>query len=299
MHRFTLAIVLVAACQAHDPALEHKVDTLATQIAAMQHDVAELRAAVERPPPPNDLDAKIADLQRKLDAIARMPPPPMRPKRREPDPDKVYALAVDGYASEGPADAAVTMVLAFDYADPFTERTRDGRAEMRKKYGNDLRIVYRNFVVHPQVATAGALAGCAASKQHKFTAFDAIAWTNGFAAHNFDQDKCWETDAGCPIVLGFAKQAGVTDLAKLKHDMKACEAELRADMREMQELGIGATPSFFINGRYFVGAQPTESFEALVDAELARANERIRAGASAATYYKDWVLAKGQTRLDP
>jgi protein-disulfide isomerase len=295
MHRFTFVLVLAAACQAHDPALEQKVDALAAQIAAMQHDVAELRAAVERPPPPNDLDAKIAELQRKLDAIAR----PLRPKRPEPDPDQVYAIAVDGYASEGPADAKVTMVLAFDYADPYTEKTRDGRAEMRKMYGNDLRIVYRNFVVHPQVATAAALAGCAASKQHKFTAFDAVAWTKGFAARRFDQDKCWETDAGCPIVMGFAKDAGITDLAKLKRDMKACEPELQADMHAMQQFGIGATPSFFINGRYFVGAQPTEAFEALVDVELAKANERIRAGASAATYYKDWVLAKGLTRLEP
>jgi protein-disulfide isomerase len=297
MHRLTLAIVLAAACQAHDPALEHKVDTLAAQIAAMQHDVAELRAAVERPAPTHDLDAKIAELQRKLDTIARMPPP--RPKRPEPDPDKVYAIAVDGYASEGPADAKVTMVLAFDYADPYTEKSRDGRAEMRKKYGKDLRIVYRNFVVHPQVATAGALAGCAAAKQHKFTAFDAVAWTKGFAAHNFDQDKCWQIDAGCPIVLGFAREAGITDLARLVRDMKTCEPELQADMHEMQQLGIGATPSFFINGRYIVGAQATEAFEALVDAELAKANERIRAGASAATYYKDWVLAKGLTRLEP
>jgi protein-disulfide isomerase len=298
MHRFLIAIVLAAACQAHDPALEHKVDTLATQISAMQHDLAEVRAAVEHPAAPNDLDAKIAELQRKLDAIAR-PIPGQRPRRRESDPDRVYAVAVDGYASEGPADAKVTMVLAFDYADPYTEKTRDGRVEMRKEYGNDLRIVYRNFVVHPQVATAPALGGCAASKQHKFTAFDAIAWTKGFEARNFDQDKCWETDAGCPVVLGFAKEAGVTDLAKLKRDMKACEAEVRADMREMQELGIGATPSFFINGRYFVGAQPTEAFEELVDGELAKANKRIRDGASAATYYKDWVLAKGLTRLEP
>ncbi|HEX4449488.1 MAG TPA: thioredoxin domain-containing protein [Kofleriaceae bacterium] len=299
MYRFMLALALAAACQAHDPALEHKVDTLATQIAAMQHDVAALRAAVEHPAAPNELDAKVADLQRKLDTVARGMP---RPRHPEPDPDRVYAVAVDGYASEGPADAKVTMVLAFDYADPYTEKTRDGRVEMRKKYGNDLRIVYRNFVVHPQVAKAPALGGCAANKQHKFTAFDAIAWTKGFDEESYDVDsspECWETDAGCPIVLAFAKQAGITDLARFKRDMKACDAELEVDVHQMQQLGIHATPSFFINGRYIVGALPTETFEALVDAELAKANERIRAGAKAATYYKDWVLAKGLTRLEP
>jgi hypothetical protein len=135
--------------------------------------------------------------------------------------------------------------------------------------------------------------------QHKFAAFDAVAWAKGFAAHAFDQDKCWETDAGCPVVLGFAREAGIADLAKLKRDMKACVPQLQADMHELQQLGIDATPSFFINGRFIAGAQPTESFEAIIDAELAKANERIRAGATAATYYKDWVLAKGLTKLDP
>ena len=41
---------------------------------------------------------------------------------------------------------------------------------------NDLRVVYKQFVVHPQVATAGALAFCAASKQQKGHEMDVSLW---------------------------------------------------------------------------------------------------------------------------
>jgi protein-disulfide isomerase len=35
-----------------------------------------------------------------------------------------------------------------------------------------------------------------------------------------------------------------------------------------QSVGVQGTPSFFINGKRLVGAQPFESFKAIIDAEL-------------------------------
>ena len=39
-----------------------------------------------------------------------------RPSRPEPDRAKTYAVSIDGDAFEGPADAKVTVIEAFDYA---------------------------------------------------------------------------------------------------------------------------------------------------------------------------------------
>jgi protein-disulfide isomerase len=40
---------------------------------------------------------------------------------------------------------------------------------------------------------------------------------------------------------------------------------------EGQSLGVTGTPSFVINGRLLVGAQPVDAFKAVIDDELASA----------------------------
>ena len=59
---------------------------------------------------------------------------------------------------------------------------------------------------------------------------------------------------------------------------KACEAGLQADMADLQKFGVGATPTFFINGRVLIGAQPIESFAALIDEELREGKPADRRG---------------------
>jgi len=268
-----LAVVMVAACQADNRNLERKVDELGKKLDQV--------------------------LARGPGAGAAAP----RPTRVEPDRAKTYAVPIDGDPVDGPADAKVTIVKAFDYACPYCEKVRDTMDGLRKKYGNDLRIVFKQFVVHPQVATAPALAMCAADKQGKFLQMDQLLWDKGFKARQFDKDanaeaggqaqRCWESAAGCPIVLGFAQELGL-NADKLKEDMKgACQAQIQKDQRELQALAVGATPSFFINGRFLSGAMPIENFVTVIDEELKKANERIQAGTPAASYYQQVVLDKG------
>src|SRR3954467_11153464 len=52
-----------------------------------------------------------------------------RPQRPEPDKAKTYAMPVDGDPVDGPADAKVTLVKAYDYACPFCERVRGSMDE--------------------------------------------------------------------------------------------------------------------------------------------------------------------------
>jgi len=250
-----------------------------------------------------NLEKKIDDLGKKIDALARGggAGAAQRPQRPGPDASKTYAVPVDGDPTDGPADAKVTIVKAYDYACPFCERVRPTMDELRKKYGNDLRIVYKQFVVHPQVATAGALAFCAAAKQNKAIEMDGLLWDKGFKAHNFDKDegstKCWDSPDGCPVVLADAKELNL-DLNKFKTDMKDCQQLMQKDMHDLQAFGVGSTPSFFINGRYVVGAMPTETFSAVIDEELKKANDKIASGTPQAQYYQQWVLDKGLKTLE-
>jgi len=253
-----------------------------------------------------NLERKVDELNKKMDQLIASGGRPgaagqQRPQRPEPDRAKTYAVPVDGDPFDGPADAKVTLVKAYDYACPYCEKVRDTMEELRKKYSNDLRIVFKQFVVHPQVATAGALAFCAAAKQGKAIQMDTALWDKGFKGRSFDKDEgsqhCWESPNGCPVVAGFAQELGL-DVNKFKNDMKECNAQTQKDMRELQALGVGATPSFFINGRFISGAMPIENFTALIDEELKKANERVQQGTPAAQYYQQWVIDKGLKTLE-
>jgi protein-disulfide isomerase len=139
---------------------------------------------------------------------------------------------------------------------------------------------------------SGALANCAAAKQGKAEEFNNGVWEKSFKARKFDPDKCWETEAGCPTLNEIATDLKL-DLGKLKADMKGCVTQVQNDMRDLQKFGVGATPSFFINGRFISGAVPIENFVTVIDEELKKANEKVSQGTPAAAYYQTWVVEKG------
>jgi protein-disulfide isomerase len=275
------AAAIMAGCQADNRNIERKLDEMAK-------DIKDLKAQVGRG------GAAGAAAQ--------------RPQRVEPDRQKTYSMPIEGDAFDGPADAKVTLVKAYDYACPYCEKIRDTMDELRKRYGNDLRVVFKQFVVHPQTATAPALAFCAAAKQGKFLQMDALLWDKGFKARQFDKDvqaeaggqmqRCWESAGGCPIVIGFAQELGL-NIDKFKADMKGeCQPIIQKDQRDLQALGVGATPSFFVNGRFMSGAMPIDNFAALIDEELKKANEKIASGIPAASYYQQVVVDKGLKQLE-
>ena len=48
-------------------------------------------------------------------------------------------------------------------------------------------------------------------------------------------------------------------------------AQIQADMSAGSAVGAQGTPTFFINGKKLVGAQPVDAFKQVIDAELASA----------------------------
>lgn len=284
----TALVLSVAACQPDTKNLERKIDDLTKN------------------------QAKMMDMLAKGGGGAGAAQ--QRPQRPEPDRAKTYAIAVDGDPFDGPADAKITLVKAYDYACPYCEKVRPTMDELHKKYGADLRVVYKQMVVHPRNAMAGALAFCAAGKQGKAKEMDTLLWDKGFKERKLDNSdvaaaeagapaggaaggKCWDSPAGCPITVGFAQELNL-NVDKFKTDMKGdCQQLIQKDMRELSQLGVGATPSFFINGRFLSGAMPTENFAALIDEELKKANERVQQGTPAADYYNQWVMQKGAKTL--
>jgi protein-disulfide isomerase len=220
-----------------------------------------------------------------------------QPRPPEPDREKTYSMPIDGNPSVGPADAKVTIVKGYEYACFYCDKVRATLEEITKKYGADVRIVYKQYVVHPQAATAPALAACAAHKQGRYVQMDKLIWEKVFQAKNFDKDKCWDAPEGCPVVVGLAQELQL-NVDKFKTDMKAdCQEYVQRDQSALRALGMSATPGFFINGRWLSGAQQLGTFVEIIDQELKKANERIAAGSAQASYYQNWVVDKGLKTL--
>jgi len=205
----------------------------------------------------------------------------------------VYAVPVGTSPVTGSGKAKVTMVMAGEFACPYCRKAWDTVDQLRKKYGGDLRVVYKSFVVHPQKATLAAQAACAAQRQGKWRAMADLLWAKAFDAQ-IDNPHSFEADN----IDAIATEAKL-DMKKYRADFAGpCPAEVKAEQDELLRFGVGATPSFFINGRYLAGAQPLESFATLIDEELAKATAAIKAGVKLDKYYEQEIVGKGKRQLD-
>ena len=217
-------------------------------------------------------------------------------ERDEPAPDAIFAvdIANDLKAGmvEGPANAPITIVEAFDFACPYCRKVSDTLEDLVKAYNGKVRVVFKNMVVHPQVATPAHLASCAAAKQGKYPQFKNALWTKGFDAYAAARDP---SKLGEDNIVAIAHDVGL-DTDKLKADMKSddCKAQLSADMAELEKFKVNSTPTLFINGTHVGGALPEEQFKQMIDDKLKKFES---SGVPAAEYYDKEVIGKGEKKF--
>ncbi|QKW38212.1 thioredoxin domain-containing protein [Actinomadura sp. NAK00032] len=172
--------------------------------------------------------------------------PPDLARRKDGDP---FAL--------GRTDAPVVMVEYSDFQCPFCGRfARETKPRLIKKYvdAGVLRIEWRNFPIFGEESKAAAQAGYAAARQNRFWAFHDRLYAEPRRRNSGDfADK---------HLIAWAREAGVPDLGRFRADMKSGEAEdaMIADQVEGYRIGAASTPTFLINGRPLLGAQPFDVF---------------------------------------
>lgn len=296
MKRALVSLLLLTSCarpQADTDTLQ-RLATIEQRLDAQDQAIAEARTRADT----TELTAlaqQIADLQQRLDdalATIKTARPAPRPARREPDPALTYSVPLGPSPVFGSPKAKVTLVMAMDFDCPYCRRAWDTVDELRKKYGKDLRVAYKPYVVHARTATLPAQAVCAAHKQGKWRTLAELIWTKAFDARSAD------SDAFSPEhITALARQARL-DMKRYEQDVAgACVAEVRDEQVGLQKLGVYATPSFFINGRFLAGARPIDEFSRLIDEELAKATAAIARGTKAEQYYDQEIVAKGVLEL--
>jgi protein-disulfide isomerase len=159
--------------------------------------------------------------------------------------------------SLGPADAPVTIVEFADYQCPYCQSAQATVEEVLKRYPGKVRLVHRDFPLdnHARAVPAARAARCA-GEQQKFWEYhrDLLSARTDFS----DQDL--KKRAGS---LGLNLTTFSSCLA-----YEGADAEIRSAMESGRQLGVTATPTFFINGRMLVGARPIDQFEQVIEEEL-------------------------------
>jgi len=179
------------------------------------------------------------------------------PPRRE------VAIAADD-ASQGRVDAPVTIVEFSDFQCPFCLQLMPTLKRIRETYGDRVRLVWKDFPltnIHPQAFQAAEAGNCA-REQGKFWEYHDRLFANQQALMP-EQLKQHAADAGL-------------DAAQFNQclDTEKYGGRVQEHVGVGAELGVNSTPAVFINGRQVTGAQPYETFTAVIDEELERLNVR-------------------------
>lgn len=194
---------------------------------------------------------------------------------------RVYAVEAQGQ-TQGPADALVTLIEVADFQCPYCRRALATLEPLLPAYGAQLRRVFVHFPLasHERARPAAIAAQCA-SEQGKFWDYAALLVSDGRGLGD--------------RALAHHAEALALDMGRWSTCLAGdrASAAVEADRQRMLELGVRYTPTFFVNGRYEVGALSAGAFRALIDERLAAAKRAVANGISPVELYRREVLEKG------
>jgi NhaA family Na+:H+ antiporter len=157
----------------------------------------------------------------------------------------------------GRVDAPLTLVEYGDYECPFCGDATDVVSDLRERFGEDLRYVFRHLPLedkHPNARLA-AEAAEAASAQGRF-------W------EMHDRLFARQDDLGLDTVID-AAQALDLDLDRFVDDLQQGVhlEHIRLDVQSAERSGVRGTPTFFVGGRCHEGAWEAEALGAALEAQ--------------------------------
>jgi len=239
-----------------------------------------------------DVESRLARVERRLDKVIGL-----LEQNLPPDgPDRTTTYSVPVSASdpiEGPADAKVTIIEAFEFLCPYCYMINPTIQKILEAYPKDVRIVSKYLLIHGEQAALAGQVGCAAAKQGKYPQVKAALW-NGLFKMEGQRPAVQSENLNMDALKKLAVDAGA-DAAKLEADLEGCKSWIRDSAQTLQPVGVNSTPSFFVNGR-FIQSMDFGQFDALIKQELARADKAIADGTPQGDYYQREIVAKGEKR---
>ncbi|MBF6567409.1 MAG: thioredoxin domain-containing protein [Candidatus Binataceae bacterium] len=173
-------------------------------------------------------------------------------------------LHLSDRATQGPADAPVTIVEFADFECPFCARAFSQiETLVNDKYKGKVKLIFKNFplTMHPWARPAAIAAECIRRQNPAdFWEFAQVLYT-GQASINVNNLR--------ERVDNFAK-ASKLDQSALDSCMmgKSADEQVNQDMRDGMLAHVQSTPTFLINGIPVAGLPEEKAFEFVVNSEL-------------------------------
>ncbi len=184
-------------------------------------------------------------------------------RRRDGEPvDAAPDFTGDARPSRGPEDAPVTVVEFTDYQCPFCARHYQlTYPRLFQEYGDRIQYVVRNFPIvqnHPHAAKAAEAAECA-FVQGRFWQYHDRLFENSSGLDNESLER-------------YARDLGL-DSSRFDRCLDSGEKSgiVARDLKDGRRYGVRGTPTFFINGRILIGAQPFPVFKEYIERALEEA----------------------------
>ncbi len=187
-------------------------------------------------------------------------------------PEKQAMISQGPVPSFGPKDAKVTLVEFSDFQCPYCSRAGQAAKQIKEKYGDKIRFVFRQFPLsfHKQAHLASQ-AALAADAEGKFWPYHDLLFEN-------------QRQLDRPSLEKYAKQVGL-NMAKFKKalDDTTYAKAVDADLELGKQVAVSGTPTMFLNGTRVPNPTDFAGISKLIDAALGGGGAAPSAAAATGT----------------
>ena len=176
------------------------------------------------------------------------------------------SVETTGSLSRGPAAAPVTLVEFSDFQCPFCANYRATLQQVLEKYGDQVRLVFRNFPlaqIHPMAQKAAEAGLCAGDQGHFWEMHDLMFQTQGQLKEDDLKVKAAQLKLNMDVFNSCLTSG--QNASRVNQDLIAGT-----------RLGVSGTPALFINGRFLQGAVPFENIARIIDEELKSTSRPVK-----------------------
>jgi protein-disulfide isomerase len=175
---------------------------------------------------------------------------------------KPFSPAAPDFRKRGPADAKIQIVEFSDFQCPACKMAEPPLRQIFALYDGKLHFTFKHYPLrmHEWAKPAAAAAECAGIQGKFWEYHDRL----------YDHQEEWTNDKADGFLTGYAKDLGLNlDAWQACRQAPATTAAYEKDMKDGDDAWVAATPTFFINGRRFVGAKQLAELATLyMDREL-------------------------------
>jgi len=159
----------------------------------------------------------------------------------------------------GDKNAKITIIEYSDFQCPYCAKAEETVQELLKKYGKDIRLVYKQYPLsfHKEAFKASEASLCANEQSNEFF------WKLHDEMFNDIRHLKVGELKGKAEKLGMNKKQFSDCIKSGKYT-----AQVNAEIAEGNKYGVSSTPMFFVNGIVVKGAKPFSEFEKIILEEL-------------------------------